>query len=112
MVLHCATRTGFLSYLYQQRHQIAHSIGIIAEIPIAMCNSNYNFNKGLQLDAHDDEMSDIPATLIQAQEIILFSQTALFNFEPYKEIIIKDYIAFNLQKEYTSPALPVFHPPA
>lgn len=71
MMLHCASRMGFLSYLYQQRHEIAYALGLISEVPIAMCSSDYDFSDGLVLQAsHDDETSQ--RTLPMALEIKLF----------------------------------------
>lgn len=41
MTLHCASRLGVVSYLYENRLEIAYQIGLIAEIPIAMCAGDY-----------------------------------------------------------------------
>jgi hypothetical protein len=71
MMLHCASRVGFLSYLHQQRHEIAFALGLITEVPIAMCSSEYDFSDGLsiQVSDHDDAARQ---TLPMAFEINLF----------------------------------------
>ncbi len=71
MILHCASRVGFLSYLYQNRNEIAYTLGLADEMPIAMCNSDYDFDKGLTIQAVDhDETSQ--RTFPIAFEIKLF----------------------------------------
>ena len=71
MILHCASRVGFLSYLYQNRNEIAYTLGLTDEMPIAMCNSDYDFDKGLTIQSADhDETSQ--RTFPIAFEIKLF----------------------------------------
>jgi hypothetical protein len=72
MMLHCASRLGILSYLYQERHSIAHAVGLIQEIPIALCSSDYDFNQGLSIQDHDDSET-LPVTFGHAHEITLFA---------------------------------------
>lgn len=71
MMLHCASRVGFLSYLYQQRHEIALALGLIAEVPIAMCSSDYDFNDDLSVHVSDNDEA-ARHTLPVAFEINLF----------------------------------------
>lgn len=71
MILHCASRVGLLSYLYQNRNEIAYTLGLTDELPIAMCNSDYDFDKGLTIQSADhDETSQ--RTFPVAFEIKLF----------------------------------------
>ena len=112
MMLHCATRMGFLSYLYQQRHQIAYSLGVIAEMPIAMCSHQYELNKGLTIETGSQENSDLPLTVFQTHDITLFFQIAVFDFEPRKECPIKKHLAFDCERKYTPPGFSIFHPPS
>jgi hypothetical protein len=72
MMLHCASRLGILSYLYQQRHAIAHTLGLIQEIPIALCSSDYDFNEGLSVQ-HTDDSDGLPVSIAHAHEITLFA---------------------------------------
>ena len=71
MQLHCASRIGFLSYLYTQRQEIAYSLGLISEIPIAMCSSDYDFQDGLVVHASQGDAAT-RQTLPMALEIKLF----------------------------------------
>ncbi len=71
MILHCASRVGLLSYLYQNRDEIAFALGLTDEVPIAMCNSDYDFDMGLTIQSADhDETSQ--RTFPVAFEIKLF----------------------------------------
>ncbi|MEO7992396.1 MAG: hypothetical protein ABI663_22790 [Chryseolinea sp.] len=111
MVLHCAGRLGLLNHLYQKRHDIAYSIGVISEIPIAICSSDYSHTKTIVLVDHKDE-SSIPVRLVQAQEIILYFNINSFEIKssaslivPHHQIILKD--------QYLPPLLSgIFHPPS
>jgi len=60
-----------LDRLFQKRHELAYAIGLIEEVPIAMCNSDYDFNQGLKIETRDDSQS-IPHVVVQAKEINLF----------------------------------------
>jgi hypothetical protein len=111
MVLHCAGRLGLLNQLYQKRHAIAYSVGVTAEIPIAICSSDYSQTKSIVLVDHKDE-SSFPARLVQAQEIILYFNDNNFEIkstasliESHHQIILKD--------QYLPPLLSgIFHPPS
>jgi hypothetical protein len=54
MMTHCAARLGVLSYLYEKRHHIALSVGLISETPIALCSHDYDFGNGLILNNSGD----------------------------------------------------------
>ena len=81
MMLHCASRIGFLSYVYEMRESIAYTMGVIEEIPIAICSSHYDFNKGITVHI-SGEHQPVPPVLAQAQEIILFYQGAYVMMVP------------------------------
>ncbi|MBL0740680.1 hypothetical protein [Chryseolinea lacunae] len=112
MVLHCASRMNFLSYLYAQRQEIAFALGLIDEIPIAVCHHDYDFDKGLTIVTHDSDKSHLPPTLSQAREIILFFQFDLVRVDPRSEITLANHLTILHHKKYTSPGFPIFHPPA
>jgi hypothetical protein len=111
MMLHSASRLGLLSRLYEERHSIALTVGLIAEIPIASCSSDYDFNTGLHVQ-YDDENSPARA-LVQAHEINLFLPAdglartleanphlmGLLSSSPYTPMAIQD------------PSLDIFQPP-
>ena len=111
MTLHCASRTGFLSYLYEHRMEIAYSLGLIDEVPISICHDAYEFNKGLTITTHDAPKSSLPSCLSQAREIILFCQTPVFISELEPTGLTLLHITVLLQRNYSSPGLSIFHPP-
>jgi len=113
MTLHCASRLGVLSYLYEKRHSVAFKIGLIAEVPIAMCNREYDFGKGLVIHDNDSGDSTIPPAIFHAQEIQLFI-TSIPQLE-----LKTDWLAINSSRQlfpdssrYSSPSLSIFHPPS
>ena len=110
MVLHCAGRLGVISYLYQQRHSIAHSIGLIAEVPIAMCNSDFDFGKGLTfVNVNQDDQ--LPASMSMAQEINLFLSWPSLESSPEYFKILDRQLQVKAFQNYTPPSFPIFHPP-
>lgn len=111
MVLHSASRLGVLSYLYQQRHEIAYAVGIIAEIPIAMCSDDYDFNPGLSIVSADESDLSTPPALVQAKEIQLYF-SELHNLNDPKRSESKITAAFQVEVTYSSPPLSIFHPPS
>ncbi len=112
MMLHCAARMNFLSYLYEQRQEIALGLGLIDEIPIAICHHDYEFDKGLKIVTQDTDKSRLPSTLSHAREIILFFQFSLINVDPRPEVAVANHLTLLHQKKYNSPGFPIFHPPA
>ena len=111
MVLHSASRLGVLSYLYQQRREIAYAVGIIAEIPIAMCSSDYDLNSGLSIVSADKSDLSTPPALIEAKEIqLFFSRHLSFNNPNRSESKINE--VFLIEAKYSSPPLSIFHPPS
>ena len=111
MVLHSASRLGVLSYVYSQRHEIAYAIGLIAEIPIAMCSSDYHFNSGFTVVNADHSDLSTPPVLIEAKEIQLFF-SELLNLNDPERSECKNAKAFQVETTYSSPPLSIFHPPS
>jgi hypothetical protein len=112
MMLHCAARMNFLSYLYEHRQEIAFRLGLIDEIPIAVCHHGYEYDKGLKIVTHDTDKSRLPSTLSHVREIILFCQFTLISVDPRPELSLANHLTMLPQKKYTSPGFPIFHPPA
>jgi hypothetical protein len=112
MVLHSASRVGFLSYLYQQRHQIAYSLGFIEEVPVAVCNSEYDFNQGLAIESADDSESNLPAAMLLANEIHLFFIKHTVDIHPQLSFLRENTIPGVVEKIYLPPTLSIFHPPS
>ena len=109
MMLHSASRLGILSYLYQQRHEIAFRVGIIAEIPIALCSGDYHADTSLKIQ-DDDAGKRIPA-FSTAHEINLFIQVTEFALRPVLSLIRDTRVTGFLMKSYLPPVLSIFHPP-
>ncbi|MEO5979816.1 MAG: hypothetical protein ABIS36_08890 [Chryseolinea sp.] len=113
MMLHSASRTGLLSHIYDQRQKIAYRIGIIPEIPIAICNDDYDFGKGLLIDTSNNEDSaNLPPSLSRAPEIILFFQSASVQINIHCVDFISSPNTLISTKKYTAPGFSIFHPPA
>ncbi|AYB29130.1 hypothetical protein D4L85_00380 [Chryseolinea soli] len=111
MMLHCASRVGFLSYLYSQRHEIAYRLGLIAEIPIALCSSDYDFNDGLTVHSNDEDGAS-QRTLPIALEIKLFFVSHSIQVPHLNEIRIDRAHAPRWSKPLNGCLRSVFHPPA
>jgi hypothetical protein len=111
MVLHCASRLGVISYLYQERHTIAHSVGLIVEVPIAMCNSDFDFGKGLTF-VNIDQDQQLPTTLSMAHEINLFLSWPDLETSPEYYEMLESHLLIKAFQNYTPPSFPIFHPPA
>ena len=109
MGLHCASRLGTISYLFENRHAIAFSIGLISEKPIAICSSSYHYNKELKisLPESDQKMPDFA----QAQDINLYC-VDLFQFPEQAIILADSMLTFFHPLNYPlGETDPVFHPP-
>jgi hypothetical protein len=110
MVIHCASRLGFLSYLYENRTQIANTLGLISEVPIAFCSSDYTFNETLPTQPSDSE-TGIPVSFSSAHEITLFIQNHFaFSGEPINVSLMKVESHYSIP-HYLSPHLDIFQPP-
>ncbi len=110
MILHCAGKLGLLDSLYQQRHRIVYNLGLIAEIPIAICSGDYDFDDKLKFQSGDADETEIPISY-QLRDITLFlvSDDLNLNYELY---ILST--AVNVQHKvnpYLSPTRAIFQPP-
>jgi hypothetical protein len=112
MVIHCSSRLGLVDHLYQKRHQIAYSFGLIAEIPIAMCSGEYDFGKGLVIQIADDEKSTAPSHLTVANEINLFVVTEFIVLSNHLSFEIDQSVSNYCFPNYHSPHSDIFRPPA
>lgn len=111
MMLHSASRLGVLSRLYEERHSIALTVGLLAEVPIASCSGDYDFDTGLHVQ-YDDETVPVRA-LAQAQEINLCLPASgparALGASPQLVglLAVSPYLAMSLQ----DPSLDIFQPP-
>lgn len=111
MTLHCASRLGLLSYLYQNRHTVAFTLGLISEIPIAVCSSDYEGGKTLVITAPDETDKSLPATISHAGEINLYFERITFNHTPHFYWLATHRIPALQEIPYTPPLQDIFHPP-
>lgn len=109
MIIHSAGRFGALSWLYEKRHDIAYAFGLIAEIPIAICNSDYNFDKGLKMESSPDQQA-MPVYM-QAHEINLFYVSEVRLGDPQQILLSVDQGSAAAANDYLVLLAPVFHPP-
>ncbi|HYF67470.1 MAG TPA: hypothetical protein VD884_05005 [Ohtaekwangia sp.] len=110
MTLHCASRLGVLSYLHKNRYTIGYSLGMISEIPIAMCNNEIDVHKSLFIQHHDLQ-DKVPAGFPLALEINLFEQTPeSLSFNDDASIGNSGNTTYTLSG-YPSPPLKFFQPP-
>lgn len=110
MIFHCAGRLGILDSLYQQRHRIAYNLGLIAEIPIAICSGDYDFDSKLRFQSDDNNEASTPIHY-QLKEITLFFIVRDFQVAKELEIVTRLFnseYTFNL---YKSPDRTIFQPP-
>jgi hypothetical protein len=111
MVLHCSSKLGLLAYIYSHRSEIALSIGLIQELPISSCSSDFDFGSGKRLEVNEENQS-LPLCFTQANEIILF-----FSFST---LPIPQNNFLSLQPTYGATEIlffsfapsSIFHPPA
>jgi hypothetical protein len=112
MILHCAGRLGLLDSLYQQRHRIAYNLGLIAEIPIAICSGDYDydFDDKLKFQSGDTDETEIPISY-QLRDITLFlvNDDLNLNCEPY--ILSTAINVLHKVNPYLSPTRAFFQPP-
>jgi len=111
MTLHCAGRLGVLSYLYQNKNQIAHSLGLITELPIALCSSDYDFDTGYVFQSTDDSSATLPL-LFQVSELNLFITTK-FQLPSADRLLLTVFQFYSEQEKLLMrPPQSVFQPPA
>lgn len=111
MFLHCASRLGVLSHLYEKRHHIAYALGLIHEVPIATCSNDYDFQTGLVLHEQHDADQTVPQGLAHAPEIILCTPPAPQMFGASPSTLLDVAASLYADRYYRSPLIPVFRPP-
>ena len=110
MVFHCAGRLGILDSLYQQRHRIAYNLGLIAEIPIAICSGDYDFDGKLNFKSDDKNEASTPINY-QLKEITLFFIARDSQVAKEPEIITRFFNSQYTVNLYKSPERSIFQPP-
>lgn len=110
MVLHCASRVGLLSYLYQNRNEIAYMLGFADEMPIAMCNSSYDFDKGLTIQSADHDETN-QRTFPVAFEIKLFFDSDKTHVPARIQIPLRGEYIQAVSRLLPGCPQAIFHPP-
>jgi hypothetical protein len=109
MTLHCGCRLGVFDHVYQMRHQIAYTVGLIEEVPMAMCSSDYDFDRGIKIVSVDVEAGMPISTL--AHEITLFYIVG-FQLPDRERMLFKEYHDSYIDTFYQDHPNLIFHPPA
>ena len=110
LVLHCASRVGLLSHIYQERHQIAFFLGIVDELPIALCGTSH-FDSQQLLVHPADEKGSVPAELMTRINIVLFCVKVGNIDDPVRFLIPPVHNFHYVLVPYASPARDILHPP-
>lgn len=112
MITHCAGRLGFLSYLYQQRHEIANALGLMEEMQIAVCGSEFQPEANLVFSADDTDES-VPPQLVEVREIQLFFQFKLAGCEQPAGLLLLGDVANTAHQlfEPPRPVIEILQPP-
>jgi hypothetical protein len=111
MLMHAGCRLGFVDQLYQTRHELAYTIGLIAEIPIAICSSGYDFGKGIIIETHKTETSQ-PVSFLQVKEISPFYHSSPLELSVNTSVSLESLFLFIETKFNNKLTDSVFHPPA
>lgn len=112
MLLHSMSRLGVVEYLYSERHSIAHTLGIIEEVPMAMCNSDYAGNIGLVYVDIDQttQTPSLPLHVASEIHLFLFPQPTTLSDALLGSIVSHStYYGLCHANVFTSM---IFHPPA
>ncbi len=110
MILHCAARLSLLDSLYQKRHRIAYDLGLIAEIPIAICSGDYDFDGKLSFKSYDKDEASTPINY-QPTEITLFFLAEDTNVNSHLESANCSALTHYAAILYKSPDRTIFQPP-
>lgn len=111
MLSHFAGRWGVISYLYENKDRIAHTIGIISEIPIAMCSSDYDFGGPLLVSETDDSHATAPLVL-DVKDANFFLSSFSFTVRLEVPITITNFFGKSDGRLRDGSLDSVFHPPS
>jgi hypothetical protein len=79
--LYSSNRSGFLSYLYQHRHEVSYTLGLSDEVAVTICGSEY-YNDQLPVIETAPEHESVPTSLTSAPKINLFVNDFLTLSQP------------------------------
>jgi hypothetical protein len=110
MVVHCGCRLGFIDHLYNKRQEIAYVLGLITEIPMSVCGSNYEHPKTFEVEIHTDSHS-VPPLVIKAEAINLFFISA-YSHPDFEKVLLYKNSSFHSADLYQSALIKeAFRPP-
>lgn len=112
MVMHCAVRIGLVSYLYEQRYEIAFALGFIDEVPITQCGHQYLAEVDFYIDVPQDVNDLSLPQAAHVQEIHLFlDATPAIGFPADRGSLQVVHSSRVVSSGYPSPHSGIFHPP-
>lgn len=111
MTLHCAGRLSVLSWIYEQRQQIAFELGLVDERPIAVCGSGY-LDDGLVILQQDGASHAKPSTTFEGQQIELFFEAKLISLIPSPCLTRNEFLSSDTDDIFHAHLKAIFHPPS
>jgi|JI6StandDraft_1071083.scaffolds.fasta_scaffold04524_8 hypothetical protein len=111
MVLHCATRLGLMTWLYQNRQAIAYNLRLVNEPHITECSHDATLDRLVEINTDTDSSDELPAKMFQVREINLFCEFNLTNTYPQYAFLRETQLPNIVERNYPSPDLGIFHPP-
>lgn len=113
MILHCSVRLGFVTWLYQNRQDIAYAFGFGDEPPITMCSHADDLDRAVKIEvAQDNHDKRMPVSAFQTREINLFFVSHILSNSHELALLREQPVPYVVDKDYPEPLLTVFHPPA
>lgn len=112
MMLHCSIRLGFFTWVYQNRLEIAFTLGLSDVKPITMCGHEYDVDRAIKIEVSHDDHDKLPANPFQVREINLFLELNLTDHTPQYALLGETQLPTVVEHDYASPDLGIFHPPA
>jgi hypothetical protein len=78
MALHCAYRIGAVELVYQNRHDIARTFGLIHEVPIAVCSSQYDFGRSIKIESNSGHHTPaLPSVEVRHIDLFIAARNSL-----------------------------------
>jgi hypothetical protein len=110
MTLHCATKLGVIDHLYRNRHHIGIALGMLSEMPVAMCGSQYNHPTKIIVSPVDKDCENHPLSL-KINEINLYctENSIQVGYTAFFECELSFSSSVNLYQYFSH--RPIFHPP-
>jgi hypothetical protein len=111
MTVHQAGRLGFVSFLYENKARIAYSIGLITELPIALCSSDYAADQSLVIFSAEDSES-VPPLAIQTRDLNPFIFSLFVLPIPARNLLYSDLFVPDSGSILPGAVQALFRPPS